>query len=418
MKPILRIALRVSALVAVLAMAAFDAARANHYILPCRDVCPTARWIPTGSLNIARSGHTATLLQNGKVLVVGGSGDTSAEVYDPATRAWSVTGSLRRARVDHTATVLRDGRVLVAGGVTDSGPPLFGRTDTAETYDPATGAWSDTGRMSTIRSGHTATLLAGGKVLVAGGYAADNLGSVELYDPVTGIFTVTGSLVTARFWHTATLLENGTVLVAGGSNDGDLATTLASAEVYDSVFGTWTAASGLPVPGGVYHTATRLPDGNVLVAGGNGGGIGGDRVFVQSALFDPATQRWDSAGDLSAARYGHTASLLPNGEVLVAGGVVPEGRYPTLGYLDLDSAEIYDPKAGLWTTAAGLGTSRSNHTATVLLDGSVLVVGGSITGSSYTTTPLDSAELYIVAGVNAAAGSSGVAGVDLRRRDR
>jgi hypothetical protein len=314
--------------------------------------------------------------------------------------------------------LLHDGRVLVAGGVTYSGPPLFGRTQTAEIYDPATGSWSVTGSMSTIRSGHTATLLASGKVLVAGGYAADSLANDELYDPATGTFTMTGSLTTARYWHTATLLEDGTVLVAGGSNDGDLETTLAGAELYDSVTGTWTPASGFPALGGVYHTATLLPDGKVLVAGGNGGGIGGDRVFAQSELFDPATRSWTNAGDLSAARYGHTALLLPTGEVLITGGKDQKSRYPTLAYDDLDSAETYDPDAGTWTTTASLDNARSHHTATLLPDGRVLVVGGSVSGPAYTTIPLHSAELYIAAGANAVAGSSGVAAVDLRRRHR
>jgi hypothetical protein len=177
--------------------------------------------------------HTATLLPNRKVLVVGGT-DTygslpaGAELYDPASGIWTTTGSLNTARYQHTTTLLPNGKVLVAGGVNNSGFP----TDGAELYDPVSGAWTITGSLNTARYGHTATLLPSGNVLVAAGIGrSSTLTSTELYDPASGTWTTAGSLNTARYDHTTTLLPNGQLLAAGGwsGSNGDLA----SAEIYD-----------------------------------------------------------------------------------------------------------------------------------------------------------------------------------------
>ena len=190
-------------------------------------------WSPTGNLNAARCGHTATLLASGKVLVVGGGGGEctsikiktldSAELYDPVTGSWSVTGSLKEARTGHTATLLPSGLVLVVGGEVASATSLE-TINTAELYDPDAGNWKSTGNLIAQRSSHTATLLPNGKVLVAGGWgggsgALDALDSAELYDPSTGTWSRTGNLVTGRYAHTATQLQNGKVLVAGGARD-------------------------------------------------------------------------------------------------------------------------------------------------------------------------------------------------------
>jgi WD40 repeat protein len=184
----------------------------------------------TGSLNIGRYAHTATLLPNGMVLVAGGYNQTdgdlaSAELYDPETGTWTETGSLATARDGHTATLLPNGKVLVAGGYSN-GSVLR----SAELYDPASGTWTATSNLATKRYSHTATLLPNGKVLVAGG---DNnggvLASAELYDPGSGRWRATGSLNMARESHTTTLLPNGKVLVAGGDDNNNVA--LASAEL-------------------------------------------------------------------------------------------------------------------------------------------------------------------------------------------
>ena len=361
-----------------------------------------ASWTPTGNLNTARSAHSATLLPNGKVLAVGGRGDVSspvlgsAELYDPATGTWSVTGGLNMPRTNYpglTATFLSNGKVLVAGGDTISTSPDFGRTATAELYDPSTGAWSFTGTMTTPRSGHTTTLLSNGKILVSGGYLSDSLASAELYDPATGSWSPTGNLIDARYGHTATLLQSGKVLVAGGAVDnflGDPAPQ-ATAELYDPVAGTWSSTGRL-VAAAFGHSATLLPSGRVLVAGGyrndflpnGGGGFSSNPMSLDSSqLYDPATGTWRATGSLNASRQSHTATLLPNGMVLVAGG------YDYTSRSDLTSAELYDEATGTWSYTASLNAARNQQTATLLTDGRVLAAGGNGVGP-----PLSSAELY------------------------
>jgi len=393
---------RATALAALAALAALPSARANHFILPCADVCTDAHWVFTGSLNVARYGHTATLLQDGRVLVVGGYGYASArldsaELYDPVAGTWSLTGNMHFPRVNHTATLLPDGRVLVAGGDTSSNPPNFGLTDTAEIYDPATGVWSMTGSMSTGRAWVAATRLQDGRVLIAGGWGSDgSLASAELYDPGTGAWTMTGSLAIARYGHTMTLLQDGRVLAARGSDDGDLASALSSVESYDPATGAWSVVED-SCCASVFHTATALPDGTVLLTGGNTGGIGGDGVLAFSERFEPATQTWSRTGDLFTPRYSHSATLLINGNVLISGGELQTSRYPNLQYVTLGSTEVFSPGTATWSNSADLNIARSLHTATLLADGTVLVVGGMYGGPAYTLIPLGTAELFGVA---------------------
>ena len=301
---------------------------------------------PSASMSVGRSEHTAILLPNGKVLVVGGSDGAlslaTAELYDPANGTWTTTGSMSVARRGlPTATLLPTGKVLVAGGSNDT------TLASAELYDPANGTWSSTGSLSAGRYGHTATLLKNGKVLVAGG---NNLASAELYDPASGTWSSAGSMATVRSWHTATLLNDGKVLVAGG--------TLASAELYDPTSGTWSSTGNM---GGFRysHTATLLPDGKVLVTGGYSGGPSPR----DDLLYDPASGTWSSTGSMST-RGRHTTTLLPNGKVLA----VAEG-YP--------KAELYDPTNGTWSSAISIAAARSGNTATLLPNGKVLIAGGS-----------------------------------------
>ena len=344
-------------------------------------------WVPTGNLNTPRRLHTATRLQDGKVLVVGGRDNdgnflNSAELYDPATGAWSITGSLSTARIAHTATLLQSGKVLAAGGGVPPSPP-----NTAEVYDPATGTWSATGSLAAAHSGHAAILIPNGKVLVVGGTAGFSmLNNAELYDPVAGTWGPAGNPTWSRIGHTATLLQNGSVLVAGGivgPYDADIEFPAAStAELYDPGSGSWrTVGSAIRL---YSHTATLLPSGKVLMAGGfnvQATCAGCLAVTRRDAeLYDPAGEAWSFTGSLLVGHVGHTASLSPSGKVLVAGG----------GFDGADGeAELYDPDSGLWTATSSLSVGRAGHRATLLLNGNVLVEGG--TGVQ---PALNSAELY------------------------
>ncbi len=355
-------------------------------------------WSPTGNLNVARCGHTATLLASGKVLVVGGSGGEctsiktktldSAELYDPVTSSWSVTGSLKQPRSGHTATLLPSGLVLVVGGAVASATS-FDTISTAELYDPDAGAWKSTGNLIAQRSGHTATLLQNGNVLVAGGRGggASALDSAELYDPSTGTWSRTGNLITARDGHTATQLQNGKVLVAGGSLGvapamGQIRAGT-SAELYDPVGGAWTRTGDLSNYHSS-HTATLMQDGRVLVASGDNpyDDYGGDPGTAE--IYDPGTATWSNTGNLGAIRNGHTATLLPSGKVLVTGGVYFSAK---------NGAELYDPVSGTWSPTGDVNTPRFfGHTATLLSDGKVLVAAGA--SEANMPIALDSAELY------------------------
>lgn len=236
----------------------------------------TGTFSTTGSLTTGRSGHTATLLSNGKVLIIGGinadaARSYSAEIYDTATGAFEATGSLVTEHPADTAMLLPGGKVLVLGASpVFPGPPPIGSLIYAELYDPGTGAFASTGGMP--GPGDTATLLHDGKVLVVGGLGYDSNGqaeyriAAELYDPLTGAHASTGSLATVRSGHTATLLSGGKVLVAGGSSMAGAAAL--DAEVYDPQSGTFRAAGILRTERYYDHTATLLPNGKVLVAGG------------------------------------------------------------------------------------------------------------------------------------------------------
>ena len=337
------------------------------------------RWFATGSLNTPRYRHTATLLRDGRVLVVGGVDGRvdvvdgaqivhvldSAELYDPVSGTWINTGHLARPRSDHTATLLPDGRVLVVGGFATI-PEV---PEDPEIYDPVTGTWSPTGGMSTARINHAATLLTNGKVLVTGGEYSTTRDTdrrnADLFDPATDTWSATGILSAVRRWHFQLQLPDGHVLVAGGW-DGTGQGYTPIAELYDVATGSWSRTGNIKLPVESVPPA-MLPNGNVLVTGGTGVESGYWEGISTTQLYDAAAGTWTLRADMSAARSGHTATTLANGKVLVIGGFYARG---------ISSAELYDSVGNQWTSIGDSNLARGDHTATLLPDGSVLVVGG------------------------------------------
>lgn len=355
----------------------------------------------TGPIGDGRQIHTSTRLDDGRVLIVGGYDNedralASAALYDPGTNTFRPTGALVEARGYHTATLLSDGHVLISGG----GPPSWLGSFTgitgpflasAELYDPTTGTFTPTGSMATPRESHTATLLADGRVLITGGadFQAHAVASAELYDPRTGRFSPTGSMTTARAFHTATLLADGRVLVAGGSPAAwGTNAHLASAEIYDPKTGTFTS-TGSMTAGRDFNTATLLADGRVLLAGGSTGTNVDDPSLTKddvasAEIYDPRTGTFAPTGSMLDGRGYHSATLLSDGRVLVVGG---GGDYTNRSFLA--SAELYDPTKGTFTATGPLAAARTYHAATLLDDGRVLVTGG-----YGAVAPLASGEIY------------------------
>lgn len=348
-----------------------------------------AAWSAAASMIQARYGFSATRLADGRVLVAGGSFDNShrgqaaAELYDPATGTWTATGSMLAGRYRHSATLLNDGRVLVAGGnASDSGASAVRCClATAELYDPSTGTWAATGSMIDIRVEFAAVLLNDGRVLVAGGDNAAPNGSTpraELYDPRTGTWAATGAMQLGTYANQAALLANGKVLVVGGTNRN------APPELYDPSSGTW---STLDCPDGRipvdnycrnnWRVATALPDGTVLVVA----------ETRDAALYDPRAGTWSPTRPPKVENP-ERAVLLLSGSVLVL----------SVDDLGDPAAQLYDPSSGTWTAVDGPSAFRFGAVPTLLPDGGVLLLGGLEDRGFTGLWPVATAELYDPAG--------------------
>ena len=324
-----------------------------------------------GAMSVARAAHTATLLNDGRVLIVGGlGGGVSAELFDPTTRTFSRTGDLQVARASHTATLLPDGRVLIAGGYNCQ---FLGST---EIFDPAQGTFTLGPSMLQPRIDHLAVTLADGRTLMIGGQGGESLflASAEVFDPVASKFTLTGSMSVPRASHVAALLPDGNVVVAGGhSGRHEDIRLYASAERYNPALGTFVPV-GAMTHRRHKHSGVVLPSGPLLITGG--ADERDDRGQYRDAeLYDDARGSFRSAGEMLRSRYKHAGAMtvLSNGTVLIAGGAA-EG-------------EIYDPTSGsfaLVPTSPGLAGSFS--TVTLLKDGSVLITGGYGNGSGARTS--------------------------------
>lgn len=319
------------------------------------------------ALLTARAAHTATLLPNGKVLLVGGfdrqgNALASAELFDPTTNTVAPTGALNMARQSHTATILLDGQVLIAGGYGDGGDYLA----SVERYDSQTGVFTRSGSMTIPRAGHLAVRLADGTVLLTGGVTTGwtFLSSAERYDPLRHAFVPTGSMTVARESHTATLLSDGKVLIAGGHSGRRSAIKIyASAELYDPVRGRFTPTANL-LTKRHKHDALLLVDGRVLLVGGADERDAAGQ-YQSAELYEPHMGEFTAAGTMLAARYKFqgTSVLLHNGKVLLMGGA--------------DVIELYDPVSRQFEKVVdGVGTARFFAAAATLPDGSVLLTGG------------------------------------------
>ena len=323
---------------------------------------------------IARRAHTATLIQDGSVLIMGGENThylDKVEKFDPVTGNFSMLASrMVFNRAGHEATLLDDGRVLITGGVSYQ-HPFSSVVDTAEIYDPVSGKFTALeNTMNSPRSGHTATLLSDGTVLIAGGLDGKKyIDTAEIFDPETGSFTLLTNIMTSvRGGHTATLLNDGKVFLNRGT---DGAEYLGSSEVYDpetGIFSIWETKATFYRRSG--HSATMLANGLILFTGGfNKAG-----TFDIGKLYDPVNDTLVSTSQLmQSIRSSHTATLLKNNTVLITGG----GKNVGFGGGSYQSAEIYHPDSSTFTsTTDNWSYERINHTATLLNDGTVLIAGG------------------------------------------
>lgn len=344
-------------------LVAYIAVLAGIDLLPAQQVTAfTDAFRPAGDVGESRSNHTATLLKDGKILVVGGftvsSGAfrdlKSAVLYDPESGQASGVGDLTTARTDHTATLLEDGHVLVAGGRTnDSG--TVKSLASAELYDPLTRAFNSIGNMHQARDWHASVRLVDGTVLVCGGLKnKEGSDSAEIYDPASRSFKKTSSMLLPRLGHSATLLTDSKVLVASETYG----------ELYDAGSGHFSKTGRLKTPR-LFHTATLLNDGSVVLVGGV---VQNDPVS-SAELYMPNTGAFVAVGNLGTPRKSHTATLLSDGRVLIFGGTGPKGT-------PLSSAELYDPAHHTFSPVPASPTPRTSHAAVGTRNATVFLIGG------------------------------------------
>lgn len=323
------------------------------------------------------------LVLSSTIFTTAGSSELNEKDFGKVTNA----APMNTARFNHTATTLNDGIVLVVGGTMDG----YGSLNAPELYDPNMDEWTPLPEMRDPRMRHTANLLPSGKVLITGGFKGTGTGHpsgyafykgsgnmsldrCELYDPIARTFEQAPTLNTGRFWQRAITLKDGRVLVVGGVNVTHAG--LSSCEIYDPVKNTWEYTGELHGPR-VRCTATLLRNGSVMVTGGH---IGGAKVPIPTCeIFVPSEEKWYRIASMNDARGFHAALELSDGRVLVSGGFAGVNESDTSG------AELYDPVKDSWTRTGQLGTPRHNHYMIPVGTEGVIAYGGSSCTEFYCT---------------------------------
>ncbi|MFZ5443045.1 MAG: kelch repeat-containing protein [Myxococcota bacterium] len=341
---------------------------------------------PAPPLKDARQHHTATLLADGRVLVVGGRGTdglstlASCELYEPAKRRWARCAPLKVARSHHAAALLDDGRVLVTGGTTHEsveGHNRFVALSSAELYDPKANAWASVAPMSEARNGHTATLLLDGTVLVVGGAREQrqHLASVERFDPKTSSWAPAQPLRMPRWMHAAVRDSDGNVVVVGGRSNAGMegkgpGVSIADVERFDPRTGAWATLPAMSEPRQRTAVIAEASDAGVIVVGGQT--TSASTNYAEA--WRPGLEEWQPfENHLSLSLSAHTGTRLPSGDLVVIGGEPPNE-------VDTTRVQRWLASTKQWCLAGKLATGRKQHTATLLADGSVLVVGGTSGG--------------------------------------
>jgi N-acetylneuraminic acid mutarotase len=350
-----------------------------------------AAWLGAGELNEARDATHVAVVGDGQVLVVGSDnicfpatgGSDSVELGDPLTGAWEKTASLRSPRDGPVLVGLPDGRALLTGGLTgeDDGPVAFSST---YIFDPAATSWLRSGLLNTARARAAATVLTDGRVLVAGGLFMDlgqsplDLDTAELWDPSTGAWTRTGRLAGPRLDASAVTLADGRVLIVGGVDSNAEQNVLATAEIFDPQTGEWASAGELATLRAGY-SLVALPDGGAIAAGGRG--EQGGSILSMVERFDPGSSSWSPAASLPGPVSGATGVELADGRVLLAGGsdkepVLIDAEAGTFVTGLTADAKLYDPTTDTWTTTAPMPRPRGGASAVLLPDGTAVLAGG------------------------------------------
>ncbi len=353
---------------------------------------PIDAFTGTGQLSAPRSLHTATALEDDRVLIAGGSATfegllASAELFQPGSPAPSLegdpqhpavfrgtffeTGAMNEARQTHAATRLADGRVLITGGVAEGGAAAM--LASAEIYDPTTGEFELTGEMTVPRLAHGSTLLPDGRVLVVGGFGNPYVAETELLDPVSGEFSITGPMQVGRQFPSLIPMEDGRILVVGAGFG-----ELPPPEIYDPATGRFETLviADLPADFRWPTNAVGLEDGLVLLTG-DCCGDDGRSALDAAAILDPLARTLELVEPVSEARFAHQAMLLLDGRVLLTGGLAAAGE----GSPRLDSAELFDSRSGSFTSVGPMTDVRQWHSMTMLPNGDVLIVG--VNGDPY-----------------------------------